>query len=42
MVPVFLVPLAILLHFASLARLGITQPTSHEAIGLAPIASVVR
>jgi hypothetical protein len=42
MVPVFLVPLAILLHLASLAKLGLNQPSSHEAIGLTPIARTVR
>ena len=42
MVPVFLVPLAILLHLASLAKLGLTQPTPHESIGLTPIARAVR
>ena len=42
MIPVFLVPLAILLHLASLAKLGLTQPSSHEAIGLTPIARAVR
>jgi hypothetical protein len=42
MIPVFLVPLAILLHLASLAKLGLTQPSSHEAIGLTPLASAVR
>jgi hypothetical protein len=42
MVPVFLVPLAILLHLASLAKLVLNQPSSHEAIGLTPIARAVR
>jgi hypothetical protein len=42
MIPVFLVPLAILLHFGSLAKLGLAQSTSHKSIGLAPIAPVVR
>lgn len=42
MIPVFLVPLAILLHLASLTKLGLTQPSSHESIGLRPIARAVR
>jgi hypothetical protein len=42
MIPVFLVPLAVLLHLASLAKLGLTQPSPHESIGLTPIARVVR
>jgi hypothetical protein len=42
MIPVFLVPLAILLHLASLAKLGLTRPSSHESIGLTPIARAVR
>ena len=42
MIPVFLVPLAILLHLASLTKLGLTQPSSHESIGLTPIARAVR
>jgi len=42
MIPVFLVPLAILLHLASLTKLGLTQPSSHEPIGLTPIVRAVR
>jgi hypothetical protein len=42
MIPVFLVPLAVLLHFASLTKLGLIQPSSHESIGLTPIARPVR
>jgi hypothetical protein len=42
MIPVFLVPLAILLHLASLAKLGLAQDSSHEAIGLTPIVRAVR
>jgi hypothetical protein len=42
MIPVFLVPLTILLHLASLAKLGRTRPALHQAIGLTPIARVVR
>jgi NAD(P)-dependent dehydrogenase (short-subunit alcohol dehydrogenase family) len=39
MIPVFPVPLAILLRLASLAKLGLTQPTSHGAIGLTSVAT---
>ena len=42
MIPVFLVPIAILLHLASLAKLGLAQDSSHEAIGLTPIVRAVR
>jgi hypothetical protein len=42
MIPVFLVPLAILLHLASLAKLGLSRPSSNESIGLTSIARVVR
>ena len=42
MIPVFLVPLAILLHVASLTKLGRTQPSRHESIGLTPIVRAVR
>jgi hypothetical protein len=41
-IPVFLVPLAILLHLASLTKLSLTQPSADESIGLAPIERVVR
>jgi hypothetical protein len=42
MIPVFLVPLAILLHLASLTELGLTQPSADGSIGLTPIAGAVR
>jgi hypothetical protein len=41
-IPVFLVPLAVLLHLASLAKLGLTRAPSHASIGLTPMAPVVR